>query len=379
MSIRGRRVHIAGSAAIDAGGELVGAAHQLVRSAVRQIIEAGAGLVVGTGGEPIGENGVACIFDWTVLETLAEAPDPAPEWPAGQQGRFRVVASQRALDKIPESRRELWTNVSGRGDFELETTPPGWRMGGAIRALQVLRGDVLVVLGGGAGSEQLSELYLSDGKPVIPIRCDIGAIAGDGNGGSNYLYDRALNEVEAFLSLRAGAGGATAQLSRLRLDGPDDSEGVATAVCSILRDLQPPLAFYVRLLDASSDLFQPVERFFREVVDPVVTEKGFTRHEVGRDLPLAAFVNVEIFEVLHRAGLVVIDLTAVRPNCLMELGYALARRRRVIISAMKGTELPFDPDKLPTFFWHREKDTEDLLSEYQGWFDRYFDMPPIVD
>ncbi len=50
-----------------------------------------------------------------------------------------------------------------------------------------------------------------------------------------------------------------------------------------------------------------------------------------------AFMNVEIFEALHRAGLVIVDLTGVRPNCMMELGYALARRGRIVISAKQVT------------------------------------------
>ena len=379
MSIRGRRVHIAGSASMEADGKLLARAHEMVGEAVRLIIEAGGGLVAGTGDEPMGKSGQCCIFDWTILEALAGAPDPAPNWPGSPKGRFRVVASQRALEKIPDWRREVWTRIRQRRDFELETTPPGWRMGGTLRALQARRGDILVGLSGGAGSEQLAELYLEDGKPAVPIRCDLGAIVDDGKGGSNYLHDRALNEVDTFFSLRDGVGGAAARLSALRLDRASDPYALAAALVKLLEDLQPPLAFYARVMDRESDPFEAVEHFFRDVVDRVVVEKGFTPHEVGRDPPRAAFMNVEIFEALHRAGLVVVDLTGVRPNCTMELGYALGRRRRVIISAKKGTQLPFDPDKLPTYFWEETATPEDRVNGYLDWFERHIDMPPIVE
>jgi len=379
VSIRGRRVHIAGSAAVDADGKLLTTAHKMIGEGVRLIIEAGGGLVAGIGDEPIGKSGQPCVFDWTILETLAEAPDPAPNWPGGRMGRFRVVASQRALEKIPDGRRGVWTKIRERSDFELDTAPPGWRMGGTIRALQALRGDILVAISGGAGSEQLAELYLEDGKPVIPIRCELGAIVDDGKGGSNYLHDCALNEVSTFFSLRGGVGGAAARLSALRLDRASDPDALAAALVKLLEDLQPPLAFYARLLDRESDSFRAVEHFFRNVVDPVVVEKGFTPHEVGRDPPLAAFMNVEIFETLHKASLVVVDLTDVRPNCTMELGYALGRHRRVMISAKKGTQLPFDPDKLPTYFWEETATSEDRVKGYLDWFERHIDMPPIVE
>jgi hypothetical protein len=74
----------------------------------------------------------------------------------------------------------------------------------------------------------------------------------------------------------------------------------------------------------------------------------------------------------------VVDLTGVRPNCMMELGYALARRRRVVISAKKGTTLPFDEDKLPTYLWGNAGAYDDRIRSYRDWFDRYSELPPIV-
>ena len=251
-------------------------------------------------------------------------------------------------------------------------------MGGVIRAAQVRRGDVLVVLGGGAGVEQLAHLYRDEGKPVVPIRCDLGAFSGDGNGGGSYLHSHALSDPSAFFKLRDGTGSAAARLVTLEIGPANETASVAKAVASLLADLKPPRAFYVRLLDTASAEFEPVEAFFRHVVDPVVSAKGFTPHEVGRNRPLAAFMNVEIFEGLHRAALVVADLTGVRPNCTMELGYALARPRRVVISAMEGTRLPFDPDKLPTHFWSAEQTNEVRKELFRGWLERHLDMPPVV-
>jgi hypothetical protein len=89
-------------------------------------------------------------------------------------------------------------------------------------------------------------------------------------------------------------------------------------------------------------------------------------------------MNVEIFASLHRAGLVIVDLTGVRPNCTMELGYALARRSRIVISAMKGTGLPFDEDKLPTFLWDQTGETDDVRRAFLHWFDLHSELPPVV-
>jgi hypothetical protein len=181
---------------------------------------------------------------------------------------------------------------------------------------------------------------------AIPIYAELGAINRDGNGGSRYLHERALGGVGAFFQLRDGTGSAAARLSSLRLTAAADVEMVAKETAALLTDLHPRPAFYVRLLATDDAEFSSVERFFREVVDAVVVERGFTPQEMGRTKPEEAFMNLEIFRALHRAGIVIVDLTAVRPNCTMELGYALARRRRIVISAKKGTKLPFGPDKL---------------------------------
>jgi hypothetical protein len=90
-------------------------------------------------------------------------------------------------------------------------------------------------------------------------------------------------------------------------------------------------------------------------------------------------MNAEIFNVLHRTALVVVDLTAMRTNCLMELGYALGRRRRFIIAAQDGTRLGFDHDKLPTYFWKDAGTVDERRAAYRDWLDLYSDLPPIVD
>ena len=280
--------------------------------------------MLGAGAEPLGKAGLPCIFDWTAVEILAGSPDPAPGWPPLRPQRFVVIASQRGLEKIPQPRIAIWDGCRTRSDFELDVAPPGWRMAGIIRERQVQHGDILLVLGGGAGAEHLAELYRDEGKPVIPIWTELGAFNEDGSGGSRALHEQALDAPTKFFRLRAGVGSEAARLTSLRLTSNADPASLAGEVATLIRDLKPPTAFFVRLLDQGDVEYPPVERFFRSIVDHVVAERGYTPREMGRETPEAAFMNVEIFSELHRASLVIVDLTAMRPNCTMELGYALA-------------------------------------------------------
>lgn len=379
MNTAGIRVHIAGSSARTADRTLLRVVHEFAGNLAFELIQMGSGIVVGFGDEPLGKQGLPCTFDWTVLDAIAASAYPAPKWPPDQPGRFRAIGSQRALERIPKTRSSTWDACRDRPDFELELSPPGWRMGGVIRAAQALRGDVLVAIGGGAGVEQLAALYSDEGKSVIPIQCDIGAYSGDGNGGSSYLYRRALSETVSFFELQDGAGSVASRLLDLRLEPDSETVALAGNAASLIADLRAPPAFYVRLLAPELAEFEHVEAFFRRVVDPIVVEKGMRPYEVGRNRPISAFMNVEIFERLHRANLVVADLTGVRPNCMMELGYALARRRRVVISAMEGTQLPFDSDKIPTHFWSVAQTVEERQNALRSWLELYVDMPPLVD
>lgn len=47
----------------------------------------------------------------------------------------------------------------------------------------------------------------------------------------------------------------------------------------------------------------------------------------------------------------VVDEIGGRPNCFIELGYALERRIRVIVTAEQDILLPFDQEAIPCHFW----------------------------
>jgi hypothetical protein len=374
----GLRIHLTGSAASECDRALLANAHAFVARLADRMIDDGQGLLMGAGGEPIGDAELPCIFDWTALEAVAGAPQESPDWQDGSPPRFVAVASQSGLARVPDEREDTWEGCRKRPDFKLDLTPPGWRMAGLIRERQLLYGDVLVALGGGAGAELLAQQYREDGKPVIPIDTALGAYNKDGNGGSRYLHSRALSEVDTFFSLRAGAGDAAARLSTLILTADSDPDALAAATVGLIGDLRPRPSFYVRLLDTAHSDFEAVDSFFREVVDPVIEAHGLRPGEMGMDSPETAFMNVEIFRLLHYASLVVVDLSGVRPNCMMELGYALGRRRRCVITAMKGTALPFDPSHLPTYFWDPAEAPEKKIEDFGEWLGKYSESRPLV-
>ncbi len=262
--------------------------------------------------------------------------------------------------------------------LDLSVLPEGWRSGALIRIEQANAGDVLLTLGGGAGVEHLANLYAQSGRSIVPLDFDIGASRGDDVVGGAGLAARALRNPSNFLRLPNDVPGAGRLAGLSTRNEGRTADVLAERVLQLVRELEPPLCFYVRLLDSSVPVFVEVERFFREAVDPVVAALGFARFEMGRDEPERAWMNDEIFARLFFSSLVVVDLTELRPNCLAELGYALGRAQRVIITARNGTKPPFDLDKIPWFFWDSKDDPGELRTRLAAHVQLHSSRPPLV-
>ena len=120
----------------------------------------------------------------------------------------------------------------------------------------------------------------------------------------------------------------------------------------LLRALERPTVFGVRLLNPKHEKYASVEDYFEGVVKPVVDALGYKLVIVdGRRSSEESIINLEIFTKLHRSNVVIADMTGERPNNFIELGYALGRGHRVMVTAEEGTHNPFDIEPVPTHFW----------------------------
>ena len=385
-TLAGRRVQISGSASRTTDIEIIRYAHRLVSPIVRGILANGGGLVLTAGREPRtiddDASSPSILFDWTALETAASAlRDGATCWPTSSGTPIVVVTSEKAETEIPEKRRPLWSELLERGMMRIESILPGSRAAALIRQrqAQVWR-NAYYAWWWGTGVEHLTELYLNQRKTVIPLDLPLGASRGDGTGGSEGLARESRAEPERFLRMRRGLEDrANAELAGLSTrKGAESDAVIAERLITLLTRLAPPRAFYVRLLNNTHDRFPAVEAFFRGVVDPVVKAAGFERVEMGTDETEHAFINVGIFDSLHFASVAIVDVTGGRPNCFIELGYALGRPIRVIVTAEEGTKSPFDTDAVPCHFWKPGLADADRQEEFRIFWRKNRDRPPLV-
>lgn len=383
--IYGRRVHISGSASFETEVRLTQYAHDLVSRVVRGILIDGGGLVLGAGKEPRPDsstgNAPSVVFDWTALETAAEClRNEESAWPKSYGPPIVVVTSGKSEMEIPEERRPLWDWLLQSGHMRVDSILAGARSGTMLRERQAQHGDILITLGGGTGVEHLADLYMSRRRPVIPMDIPLGASRDDGTGGSERLAQKSREHPERFIKLQKSfAGNENARLAIIATRGGTvEVDTVAANLNELLRMLAPPYVFYTRLLNHKHEKFNLVEAFFRDVVDPVVKEFGYDPVDMEVDDTGHPFINVAVFDYLHYASVVITDVTGERPNCYIELGYALGHATRVIVTAVDGTKLPFDQDAIPCHFWDSSLPVEKRREAFTDFWRRNVDRPPLI-
>lgn len=382
MNLIGRRIHIAGSAAPDVDGAKLRYAHQVIADLTSRLLEKGAAFAISFGKEPILKNEAglpAMIFDWTVAQVIANALDTNAAKPLTASGRIiTAVSTTKTESHIPPARRALYEALRSKNAVELKFLRAGWTAGAIQRQKLAETGDILVVLSGGQGVEQLAVEYSSRGKPVIPMDLQLGSSSHDGFGGGARLFDRALENPAAFFRVNEKAS-ATDLLDKTRTrDGTTKAMVVASALESLLDNLAAPRVFYVRLLNRNLPEWPSVETFFRTTVDKLVTELGYDFCEMGIGENEFAWMNEAIFQCLHHSSVVVVDITGMRPNCFIELGYALGNRQNVFLTAREGTSFPFDVFAIEGFFWNDSEDSAGRLDRFRTHWRRNINMPRLV-
>lgn len=376
-SLFGRRIHITGSIAVDATAstaEEVAHAREVVELLVKELLRKGASFVIPVDAEKTRSDGLPICFDWLIWDTIQKN---LPTRPEGAPNPLVVaVKHHKNEDQIPEQFAEVWGALRGSALVQIESAAH-WNMNSKRMEAQARHGDILIALGGGEGVLFLANLYHDAGKPVIPLNLKLGPV----NTGALRLFEYGLTGSNA-QRLFQTEGGTSAHSWLNRIEMPA-RKGVADGVrdlLDLLEALVPPKAFVVRLLNPTHADYNDVQDFFDTVVQPVMEgDLGYKLTVVdGNQAYDHARIDQEIFTKLHRSRLVLADITGLRPNCFLELGYALGRGLPTMVLAKTGTEHPFDIYSLSGHHWKTTGSAEDRRREFRAHWNAIKSRPPLV-
>jgi len=373
----GRRIHISGSISPDtaiATSSDVDATREMVAILVEKLVRAGATFVIPVDAEKRREtDGRPICFDWLIWESInknvAKRPTGAPN------PLVIAVQHHKSEDQIPRDKYDLWDGLRGTDLIEIENASH-WNMNSKRMELQAKWGDILIAIGGGEGVTYLANLYHDAGKHVVPLSA---AVTPSGQG-ARKLFEIGLTSNKASQLLRTESKTAHHWINQINFSNRTLPDARAATLVEFLEDLEPPRAFAVRLLNPGHAEFIAVDDFFGTVVQPIVEDEMGYRFTVidGHQELEHARLDHEIFAKLHRSSLVIADITGTRPNCFLELGYALGRSLPTMVTSREGSERPFDIATLSGLSWRTEGTLKDKKQAFRDHYSAIRNRPPLV-
>ena len=374
----GRRIHFSGSISGDlavAPTADVEQARALVAELVGQLVRRGATFVVPVDAEKVRPaDHMPICFDWLIWHTLH---DNVGCRPANAPAPLAVaVQHHKTEEQIPEQFEELWDDLRASDLVQIENVSH-WNMNSKRMEAQAKWGDALIGIGGADGVLHLANLYHDAGKPVVPLNA---AVSLADTGARRLFSQVGLSSTHAPRLFRAAGQSAHAWINRINFTARKPVNERAAAVIELLEALERPRAFAVRLLNPEHEDYADVQSFFETVVRPVIEgELGYMLTVVdGRQPYENARIDQEIFAKLHRSSVVLADITGMRPNCFLELGYALGRELPTILMARKGSDLPFDVLTFAGLLWETSGTADDRRRAFREHWEAVKNRPPLV-
>jgi hypothetical protein len=376
-SLFGRRVHISGSVSVDptiAPAAEVAQARALLQGLVQELVGRGATFVLPVDSEKTrpGDELPIC-FDWLIWETisknLARRPSGAPN--------PLVVAIQhhKTEDQIPAEFQGLWDELRSSDLIQIENVSH-WNMNSKRMEAQARWGDILIPVGGSEGVLFLANLYHDAGKPFVPLNSKITTA----DQGARRLFTLGLSSAQAPRLFRTVAQTAHAWMNRINFTNRASTADQIKGIVDLLENLEPPPAFVVRLLNPEHEDYADVQTFFDVVVQPIIEgELGYRMVVVdGHQKYEHARIDQEIFAKLHRSRVVLADITGMRPNCFLELGYAFGRSLPTMLMVKEGSSHPFDIHTFAGLHWQLTGSVEERRRAFREHWAAIQSRPPLV-
>ena len=277
-----------------------------------------------------------------------------------ERGHTLLTGCRSSLDKAIASAANDWLESEGRSPQEIRSQIISYTLKNDAKAHnigliivskrenwslttpyldppeQIDEADVTIFIAGGEGTYFSANWARIGEKPILGIGRFGGAALG--------IYERELEDFTKNYShlVSKDEFGLLNQYT-------DNVEELAEDVIDLCEKLiSPNTAFIIMSFKKEYiDLYDAFEEVCKEF-----------KYEAIRTDQKISFEKITpmILEGIKNSAFVIADITEKSLNVFYEIGYAEGIRRPLILTAKKGTELPFDIKDTPVIFWetHRE-------------------------
>ena len=203
--------------------------------------------------------------------------------------------------------------------------------------------DVVIIVGGLEGTLCAANWARIDKKPLLPVTIFGGAAEEVYNEEIKEFYEKYSENMDKF------------QYEILNQISYDCKKIAGDVISLASRIISSSRVFVAMSFSEEPKLADAFESF-----KDVCKERGYDC-DLVKDLPAVDRILPEIIARIRKSAFIIVDLSEERANVYYELGFAQALRKEVIVTAFKGTPLPFDVKDIPVIFWEGQKQLKDEL------------------
>lgn len=205
--------------------------------------------------------------------------------------------------------------------------------------------EAVIVVGGQEGTLCAANWARIDKKPLLPITVFGGAGLAAYNEELKEFDDKYADRIER------SEYDVLNQVST-------DMRKIAKDAVALAARIQASRQVFAIMSFSSDPKLQDAYDSFQEVCG----EYGYICRRVD-DMTSNERIVPMIIDGIRKSAFVIADLTEPRPNVYYEFGLAQGLAKSYIVTAYKGTTLPFDVHDVPALEWESQKELKDMLRQ----------------
>ena len=166
------RFHISGSINKSASVEFIKLTHKFIKKLVIEILKRNGHFIITFGDEPK-VNDFSLIFDYTIIEGIKAFYSNNIN---KKKSIILAFLYHSYKNKIPSERKYLVTELMKYDFVRIKELPKLSSYGGKLRSELAKKTDVLIILGGSQGVNDLVEKCYQEHKIIVPLNIDLGKL-----------------------------------------------------------------------------------------------------------------------------------------------------------------------------------------------------------